>query len=86
HISCHLWGEVEDHLRGVDSPGSTSGSGVIRELWIPATHMRIAAIILFLIGFFMGLTLLYFLPWEGSGKQLLWIGLIGAVSAASYSG
>ena len=86
HISCNLWGEVEDHLRGIDSPGSTSGSGVIRELWIPAIHLRLVAILFFLIGIALGLTILSMLPWESSGKQLLWIGLLGATSAASYSG
>ena len=86
HLGCNLWSDYEDHLRGVDSPEHTGGSRVIQRLWIPAVHLRNAAAVLFFGGCALGLGLLWLLPWSLVGTQLLWIGLLGAFGAASYSG
>ena len=40
HLACNLWSDFEDHIRGVDLPGQSGGSGVIQNLWIPAIHLR----------------------------------------------
>ncbi|NUM88902.1 MAG: prenyltransferase [Bdellovibrionales bacterium] len=84
HLGCNLWNDYEDHLRGVDSPENSGGSGVIRKLWIPAVHIRNAAAAMFLLGIALGVALLLRLEW--TQKHLLWIGLLGAIGAASYSG
>lgn len=86
HLGCNLWSDYEDHLRGVDSPGLSGGSGVISKLWIPAVHLRNAAAALFLCGCALGLLLLTQLPSDLVSQRLLWLGLLGALSAASYSG
>ncbi len=86
HLGCNLWGDVEDHLRGVDNPGQSGGSGVIQKLWIPAVHLRWAAALLFLAGLAAGVLLLFQLPLELVRHRLIWVGLIGALGAASYSG
>lgn len=87
HLGCNLWSDYEDHLRGVDNPGQSGGSGVIQKLWIPAVHLRFAAAVLFLSGCALGaLLLLTQLPSELVGQRLIWLALIGAVGAASYSG
>jgi 1,4-dihydroxy-2-naphthoate octaprenyltransferase len=86
HLGCNLWSDYEDHLRGVDNPGQSGGSGVIQKLWIPAVHLRGAAALLFFSGCALGLLLLSRLPMELVGQRLLWIGLLGALGAASYSG
>lgn len=86
HLGCNLWGDYEDHLRGVDSPGQSGGSGVIQKLWIPAVHLRNGAAALFLLGCLLGCALLTQLPAELVGQRLLWLGLVGALGAASYSG
>jgi 1,4-dihydroxy-2-naphthoate octaprenyltransferase len=86
HLSCNLWSDFEDHLRGVDHPGQSGGSGVIQKLWIPAVHLRNAAAPLFLLGCGFGVLLLRGLPSELVSQRLLWLGLLGALGAASYSG
>ena len=86
HLGCNLWSDYEDHLRGVDNPGQSGGSGVIQRLWIPAVHLRNGAAALFLLGCAFGLVLLTQLPSELVGQRLLWLGLTGALGAASYSG
>ncbi|MGZ3711349.1 MAG: prenyltransferase [Bdellovibrionota bacterium] len=86
HLGCNLWGEYEDHLRGVDSPEHLSGSGVIQRLWIPAIHLRNAGAALFLSGCLVGGILFLGIPWHIVGSHLLWLGLLGALGAASYSG
>ncbi len=86
HLGCNLWNDYEDHLRGVDAPDSSGGSGVIRNLWIPAVHIRNAAAILFFAGLVCGIFLLKDIGWATGGKHLLWIGMLGALAAASYSG
>ncbi|HEY8279218.1 MAG TPA: prenyltransferase [Bdellovibrionota bacterium] len=86
HLGCNLWGDYEDHLRGVDNPGQSGGSGVIQKLWIPAVHLKFAAAVLFLSGCALGVALLTQLPLELVSQRLLWLGLLGAFGAASYSG
>lgn len=86
HLGCNLWNDYEDHLRGVDSPESSGGSGVIQKLWIPAVQLRNVAALLFTAGFFLGVWLFFQLPFDYAGKHLLWIGLLGALGAASHSG
>lgn len=86
HLACNLWGDYEDHLRGVDSPEHSGGSGVIQRLWIPAVHIRNAAAALLTVGVLAGILLFARLPWELVGGHLLWLGLFGAFGAASYSG
>jgi 1,4-dihydroxy-2-naphthoate octaprenyltransferase len=86
HLGCNLWSDYEDHLRGVDAPGQSGGSGVIQKLWIPAVHLRNAAAVLFLLGCAVGLVLLTQLPSQLVTQRLLWLGLVGALAAASYSG
>jgi 1,4-dihydroxy-2-naphthoate octaprenyltransferase len=86
HLGCNLWSDYEDHLRGVDAPGQSGGSGVISRLWIPAVHLRNAAAFLFLLGCALGLVLLTQLPSDLVTQRLLWLGLGGALAAASYSG
>ncbi len=86
HASCNLWSDYEDHLRGVDSPGQSGGSGVIQKLWIPAVHIRNAAALLMISGCVLGVVLLAQLPIALVGKHLVWLSLVGALGAASYSG
>jgi 1,4-dihydroxy-2-naphthoate octaprenyltransferase len=86
HASCNLWGEAEDHLRGVDAPEHTGGSGVIRKLWISARDLRLASAILFGCGALFGLGLLSLLPLRDLAADFFWLGLVGALGAASYSG
>lgn len=86
HLGCNLWSDYEDHLRGVDSPEHSGGSGVIQKLWIPAVHIRNCAAVFFLSGCALGLALLAQQPWAIVGSYLLWLGLAGAFGAASYSG
>lgn len=86
HVSCNLWSEYEDHLRGVDAPEHSSGTGVIQRLWIPAIHLRNSAAALLPLGLVTGLALLSILPLEQTGPHILWLGLVGIVGAASYSG
>lgn len=86
HVSCNLWGEYEDHLRGVDAPEHSSGTGVIQKLWIPAIHLRNSAALLLPLGVLAGILLLALLPLEQTGRHILWLGLVGIVGAASYSG
>lgn len=73
-------------MRGVDAPESSGGSGVIQKLWIPAVHIRRMAWIFLCAGIICGLSLLSLLDWETSGSRLFWIGVLGALGAASYSG
>lgn len=86
HLGCNLWGDYEDHLRGIDSLDHDGGSGVIQKLWIPAVHMRNAAALLFCSGFLLGLVLFTQIPYNPAGKQILWIGLGSALAIASFSG
>jgi 1,4-dihydroxy-2-naphthoate polyprenyltransferase len=86
HLACNLWSDYEDHLRGVDNPGQSGGSGVIQKLWIPAVHLRNSAAALFVAGCVLGLVLLSQLPLELVGQRLFWLGLVGVLGAASYSG
>lgn len=86
HAGCNLWSDYEDHLRGVDHPGSLGGSGVIGKLWIPAVHLRNAAAVFFLAGLAFGALLLLELPAGLVSQRLFWLGLVGALGAASYSG
>lgn len=86
HLGCNLWSDYEDHLRGVDNPGQSGGSGVIQKLWIPAVHLRNAAAVFFLAGCAFGVLLLTQLPLELVSQRLAWLALLGAVGAASYSG
>lgn len=86
HLSCNLWSDYEDHLRGLDNPDHSGGSGAIQKLWIPAVHLRNAAAIMFIIGFVFGLMLFAQMPFSSVGKHLLWIGALSVLAAASYSG
>jgi 1,4-dihydroxy-2-naphthoate octaprenyltransferase len=86
HLGCNLWSDFEDHLRGVDNSGQSGGSGVIQKLWIPAVHLRNAAATLFLSGCVFGVALMVVLPAELVTQRLFWLGLGGALGAASYSG
>jgi 1,4-dihydroxy-2-naphthoate polyprenyltransferase len=85
-IGCHLWSDYEDHLRGVDSPEYSGGSGVIAKLWIPAVQIQRVAWCFIVLGIIVGMILLRQLPWEFVGKELLIIGVLGVVGAAGYSG
>lgn len=86
HIGCNLWDDYEDHIRGVDSPESQGGSGVIQKLWIPAVHVRSAAAAFFLLGLALGVHILVGVSWAQGGRDLFWIGIIGSFAAASFSG
>jgi 1,4-dihydroxy-2-naphthoate octaprenyltransferase len=86
HLSCNLWGDYEDHRRGIDSLEQDGGSGVIQKLWIPGTHVKITAAALMLGGLACGVGLLSQLPLAEFAGQLLLLGLMGAFGAASYSG
>lgn len=86
HVSCNLWSEYEDHLRGVDAPEHSSGTGVVQKLWIPAVHLRNCSALLLVAGIIAGVTLLSLLPLEQTGRHILWLGLVGILGAASYSG
>lgn len=86
HMSCNLWSDYEDHLRGVDAPEHSGGSGVVQNLWLPAVTLRNAAAVLMVIGAFFGFGLIAILPLPVVGKHLLWLGLVGGLGAASYSG
>jgi 1,4-dihydroxy-2-naphthoate octaprenyltransferase len=86
HLSCNLWGEFEDHLRGVDTLENSGGSGVIQRLWIPAVHIRNIAAMLMGIGIVLGFFLFLNLPNNLPLEKLLVIGSLGALGAASYSG
>jgi 1,4-dihydroxy-2-naphthoate octaprenyltransferase len=86
HLGCNFWSDYEDHLRGVDNPGQSGGSGVIQKLWIPAIHLRNAAAVFFLTGCALGILLLTRLPLDAVGGRLFALALIGAIGAASYSG
>ncbi|RZA02343.1 MAG: prenyltransferase [Proteobacteria bacterium] len=86
HVSCNLWGDYEDHLRGVDSPDHDGGSRVIQRLWIPAVHVRNAAALLMILGLATGASLLVLLPLVAVAKPLFVLALAGSLGAASYSG
>ena len=86
HVSCNLWGDYEDHLRGIDATDHDGGSGVIQKLWIPARHLRNAAAALMLSGLAAGLALLATLPLSELAWSLFALGLCGSLGAASYSG
>ncbi len=86
HMSCNLWGDYEDHLRGVDSPEHSGGSGVVQKLWIPALHLKLAAAALMVLGIGLGVLLLSFLPMDFVGRHLLLLAVLGALGAAGYSG
>lgn len=86
HLACNLWNDYEDHLRGVDCVGSSGGSGAIQKLWIPATHIRNAAIGFFIASISVGFYLLGTLDWESNGRILVILGVLGTIGAASYSG
>jgi 1,4-dihydroxy-2-naphthoate octaprenyltransferase len=86
HLSCNLWGEYEDHLRGVDTLANAGGSGVIQKLWIPAVHIRNVAALLLTFSLGLGIFLFFHLPENLPLQRLLALGLIGALGAASYSG
>lgn len=86
HISCNFWGEAEDHLRGIDLPERSGGSGVIRNLWISAKQLRLAASAFFALAFLAGIFLLLQLPLRELALDVFLLGLIGALGAASYSG
>ncbi len=86
HLGCNLWSDYEDHLRGVDQPETGGGSGVIGKLWIPAVHIRNAAALFFFAGLLFGILLLTELPEGLITQRLFWLGLVGALGAASYSG
>lgn len=84
-ISAQLGNDYEDHLRGIDSPANSGGSGVIQKLWIPAVHVKWAALFCLCLGIVTGSILLFLLP-LAVAKHLLLIGLLGAFGAISYSG
>lgn len=86
HLGCNLWSDYEDHLRGIDSPDHEGGSGVIQKLWIPAVHLRNMAALLFGAGLLLGIFLFLQIPYEPTGKKILWIGLSSALAIASFSG
>lgn len=86
HLSCNLWGEYEDHLRGVDTLDNSGGSGVIQKLWIPAVHIRNVAALFFCIAIVLGTILFFHLPDNLPSQRLLALGVVGALGAASYSG
>ena len=86
HLACILWSDYEDHLRGVDVGESSGGSGVIRNLWIPAIHIRNAAILFLGMSLVIGVFLASTLQWDGNGRILLALGLLGTVGAVGFSG
>lgn len=86
HISCNFWSDYEDHMRGIDAPEHSGGTGVIQKLWIPAIHLRNAAGAIMLLGLLFGVGLMFILPMNLIGKHILWLGLLGGLGAASYSG
>jgi 1,4-dihydroxy-2-naphthoate polyprenyltransferase len=86
HLSCNLWGEYEDHLRGVDTLENSGGSGVIQRLWIPAVHIRNTAAFFMGIGILLGGFLFLNLPSDLPLEKLMIVGALGALGAASYSG
>lgn len=86
HVSCNLWGDYEDHLRGVDAADRDGGSGVIQKLWLPAVAIRNVAAALMLLGLGAGLGLLALLPLSELIRPLFVLGFLGALGAASYSG
>jgi 1,4-dihydroxy-2-naphthoate octaprenyltransferase len=86
HVSCNLWGDYEDHLRGVDSLDHDGGSGVIQKLWLPAIALRNAAAALMLLGLAAGGVLVALLPLSDLSQPLFILGALGALGAASYSG
>ncbi|MCO5142854.1 MAG: prenyltransferase [Oligoflexia bacterium] len=85
-ISCHLWSEYEDHMRGLDSERYSLGSGVIQKLWIPALHLKQAAAALFCLSIISAIHLFSQVPKEIWWPHLTILGIIGAIGAASYSG
>jgi 1,4-dihydroxy-2-naphthoate octaprenyltransferase len=86
HVSCNFWSDYEDHMRGVDAPEHSGGTGVIQRLWLPAVQLRNAAAALIILGFLIGIYLLILLPTAIVGQHLIWLGLLGGLGAASYSG
>jgi 1,4-dihydroxy-2-naphthoate octaprenyltransferase len=86
HMSCNLWSEYEDHMRGVDAPEHAGGTGVVQRLWIPAVHLRNSGMVLFSLGAVTGAVLLALLPMSQIGGHLVWLAFAGGVGAASYSG
>jgi len=86
HSACVLWGEAEDHLRGVDLPTSQNGSGVVRSLWISARSLRKSAVCFLVLGLASGMALSLFLPLKYILNPLLFLGFLGVLGAASYSG
>lgn len=86
HFACVLWNDYEDHIRGVDSPDSSGGSGVISKLWIPAVHIRRTAMALLLLGLAFSFSFLLTLPVATIGLPLVVLGGFSALLAASYSG
>lgn len=86
HLGCNLWNDFEDHMRGVDAPESSGGSGVVRRLWIPALHLRNAAAVFFGLGLVASVCLLPLVDWQEAGWQILGVGGVGIILAASFSG
>jgi len=84
-IGAQLWNDYEDHLRGIDSPANSGGSGVIQKLWIPALHIRQAALVFLTLGSAIGIFALTRLDLNAS-LILFGLGLLGAFGAASFSG
>lgn len=86
HLSCNLWNDYEDHLRGVDYLAGTIGSGVIAKLWIPAIHIRNLSFIFLCIAMLIASYILVHLNWSTNGQLVFILGALSALGAAGYSG
>lgn len=85
-LGCTYYSDVEDHLRGVDLPAQSGGSGVIRNLWIPAINLRRASWLMLTLSLLIGMLFLLYAWREEILSQLLPVALFGLVLAINFSG
>jgi 1,4-dihydroxy-2-naphthoate octaprenyltransferase len=77
----NVWNDVEDHLRLIDLPGASGGSGVIQKGWISAKKLQRWGVSFFILGVLFGLPGVI-----QNLSVLIWIAGGAGLAVLAYSG
>ena len=81
HAGTNVVSEYYDFTRGVDRPHTYGSSKVLVEGLLTLREVFYGGIVLFAVGFFLGLILVFF-----RGAPVFWLGIIGLLGGYFYAG